>query len=104
MFVNVETYVACDSDRVRKFVDNKLRNKLLDSDGGSMPIPMLYGPSAFGTQFCVYEYTPEGRSLLSDLVTNTAPRDRWNLDISELEGEARLKEVVGHIRQMVAKL
>lgn len=101
MFLDVETYVACDLDRARKFVDNKLRNRLLDSARGNTLIP---GLSAFCTRFCDYEYTPEGHSLLSDLVTSTAPRDRWNLDFSELEGEARMKEVVGHIKQMVAKL
>lgn len=59
---------------------------------------------AFCTEFCVCEYTPEGRSFLSDLVTDTAPRERWNLDISEPEGETNLKEVIGHIKEMIAKL
>ena len=33
-----------------------------------------------------------------ELVTDTAPKGRWNLDILEPQGKARLKEVVGHIK------
>ena len=38
------------------------------------------------------------------LVTDTAPKERWNLDILEPQGEARLREVVDHIKAMVADL
>lgn len=33
-----------------------------------------------------YEYTHEGRSFLSGVVTDTSPRERRNFDISEPEG------------------
>ncbi|KAI6098295.1 hypothetical protein EDD16DRAFT_1517020 [Pisolithus croceorrhizus] len=99
LFVDVQTHVACDSDRVRKLVDEKMRNKLLDSARDNMLTPVLHGPSAFGTHFRVYEYTAEGRSLPPDHCTDTPPRDAWHLNILDPEGEARLKEVVGHINR-----
>lgn len=43
MFVDVETYVACDLDPAHKLVDDKMRNKLLDSARGNMSIHVLYG-------------------------------------------------------------
>ena len=67
--------------------------------------------SALGTRFCVYEYTVANRLLTPPhivphpkLVTDIAPKERWNLDILEPQGEARLREVVDHVKAMVAGL
>jgi len=88
-----------------------MRERVLDFTAGSISIPKLYGVSALGTRFCVYEYTPSSRSLTPlridphpDFVTDTAPKERWNLDFLEPQGEDRLKEVVRHIKEMVARL
>lgn len=108
-FIELKTHVAYDTDS--KAADDQTRDRVLDFTAGSIPIPKLYGLSALGTRFCVYEYTVANRSLTPtrivphpELATDTAPKERWNLDILEPQGEARLKEVVGHIKAMVADL
>jgi len=111
LFIEVKPYVAYDSDSSRKGADDQMRERVLDFTAGSIPIPTLYGISALGTRFCVYEYTPASRSLTPlrivpdpQFVTDTAPKERWDLDFLEMRGEARLKEVVRHIKEMVAHL
>jgi hypothetical protein len=113
LFIEVKPYVAYDSDSSRKAADDQMRERILDSDftAGSIHIPKLYGISALGTRFCVYEYTPASRSLTPlriaphpHPVTDTAPKERWDLDFLEPQGEARLKEVVRHIKEMVVDL
>ena len=98
--------LAYDLDSSRKAADEQMRERVLDFTAAStsISIPKLYGISALGTWFCVYEYTPLSRSLTPlridsqpDFVTDTAPKERWNLDFLEPQGEARLKQVVRHI-------
>lgn len=109
LFIELKTHVAYDTDS--KAADDQMRDRVLDFTAGSIPISKLYGLSALGTRFCVYEYTVANRSLTPtrivphpELATDTASKERWNLDILEPQGEARLKEVVGHIKAMVADL
>ncbi|KAI6045463.1 hypothetical protein EDC04DRAFT_2598768 [Pisolithus marmoratus] len=82
---------------------------LVSSGKYSMSLPTLYGISTLGTQICVYKYTDHNRTLTlkhimhnPKFVNDTAPMDRWSLDIMELEGEARMQEIVAHIQAMVA--
>jgi hypothetical protein len=109
-FIEVKSYGAYDLDSSRKAADDQIRERVLDFTAGCS-FPKLYGISALGTRFCVYEYTPTSRSLTplridphSHLVTDTAPKERWDLDFLEPQGEARLKEVVRDIKYMVANL
>ena len=88
-----------------------MRDRFVDLTSGNLPIPKLYGLSALGTRFCVYEYifedcmlTPPSIAPHSYLVTDTAPRERWHHDIFEAQGEARLRELVRDIKAMVADL
>lgn len=111
LFIELKTYVAYDTDSARKGADDQMRDRVLDFTAGNIPIPTLYGLSALGTRICVYEYTTATGTLTPprivphpEIVTVTAPKERWNLDILEPQGEARLKEVVGHIKAMVADL
>ncbi|KAI6039463.1 hypothetical protein EDC04DRAFT_3140889 [Pisolithus marmoratus] len=111
LFVEIKNYIAHDDAVTREQADEQMRLKFLDFVEGSMPIPKLYGISALGTQICVYEYTAEDHTLTPErilphppFVTDIAPKERWNLDIMEPEGETRLKEVVSHIREMVSEL
>ena len=64
-----------------------------------------------GTQFSVHEYTSGTRSLTPPrilphpvIVNDTAPQERWNYDVMELEGEARFMEIVTEIKKMAADL
>ncbi|KAI6039464.1 hypothetical protein EDC04DRAFT_1726536 [Pisolithus marmoratus] len=111
LFMDARTYIEYNTPSIRKQADDQMRHRLLDFIEGTVPIPKLYGISAFGTRICVYEYTTEDRTLTPAciiphplIVTDTAPKERWNLDILGQEGEARLKEVVAHIKEMVSEL
>ncbi|KIL57874.1 hypothetical protein M378DRAFT_87324 [Amanita muscaria Koide BX008] len=111
LFLEMNNDVAYDSDDARKAADNQLRG-FFEVLGGCIPIPKLYSISALGTRICIYEYTVASRSLTplpttppnTEVVADVAPKERWNLDIMEPQGEARLREIVGDIKAMVADL
>jgi len=109
-FVQVKSYLAYDNDSDREQADEQMRRKFLECRSASLPIPStLYGLSALGTRLCIYEYTVETRTLTPpriipgdpELLTDTAPQERWNLELFEPQGEARLKRVVDRIKEMV---
>ena len=111
VFIEVKLLLAYDLDSSRKAADDQMRERVLDFTEASISIPKLYGMSALETRFCVYEFTPSSRSLTPlridshpDFVTDVAPKERWNLDFLEPQGEARLKQVVRHMKEMVAGL
>jgi len=110
-FVEPKTCLACKKDTMRIQADNQMRERFIDFCLESNPIPTLYGLSAFGTRFCVYEYdiardilTPEHISRHKKLFTDAAPEKWWDLDVLEPQGEDRLKEIVDQIKVMAAKL
>ncbi|KAG0643703.1 hypothetical protein HOY80DRAFT_1133609 [Tuber brumale] len=74
-------------------------------------IGTLYGASAMGTKICLYKLNRASRQLSPtvvpsnpELVTDTAPMGRWNVDIMTLEGEEELCEVVQQIKEMSCRL
>ncbi|KAF8429911.1 hypothetical protein BGX38DRAFT_1232645 [Terfezia claveryi] len=74
-------------------------------------VDILYGVSAIGTRFCVYQVNAasgyiEPEAIPEDpiRVTDTAPAARWDLDVMTVEGRKRLLEVVGHIKTMCEQL
>ena len=88
--------------RAKKWTTRYARGFLNFTDA-SIPIPKLHGISALGTRFCVYECsTPLRRSLTPlridpppDFVTDTAPKERWNLRTAgRSQIETTLKEMV----------
>lgn len=111
LFIEVKPNIAYVSDSSRKAADVQMHERILEFTAGSIPIPKLYGISALGTRFCVYEYNPASRSLTPrridpdpHLVTDIAPKERWDFDFMELQGEVRLKIVVRRIKEMVTDL
>ena len=79
---------------------DQIRKRVSQLYGGNYPHPQLFGISALGTRFCVYEYsTPLGRShRVLTLNPTLLPTLRLRRDgILEPQGEARLKQVVRHI-------
>jgi len=110
-FIQVMPHFAYDSNYLRRVADNQMCERFLDLIARGTPIPEFYGISALGTQFCVYEYipashhpTPLGLVPHPHFITNTIPKEKWDLDILEPQGEARLKEVVHHIKEMVVDI
>lgn len=74
-------------------------------------IPKLYGISALGTRLSVYEFTRATRELtphaiLADpnVLTDVAPKARWKYGLFEEEGEAKVREIVAEVKDMVLNL
>ena len=73
------------------------------------PIPTLHAISAAGTALCFYrKHRNKATEPLvpghSTLETDCAPRERWDCDILEDEGEQRFKAVVEEIKRACAQL
>jgi len=108
-FIDVKTYLAFDHTPSRREADDQMRNMFLDFS--SLPLPKVYGISALGTRFSVYEYHSDTRILTPelilpdlDVVSDIAPQDRWNYDVMTPEGEAKFKQIAGEIKKMAAAL
>lgn len=92
----------------REESDLRFRRRLRDLVG-ICPLSKLRGVSAIGTKLCFYTaddrtITPP-RIVADDQFTiDTAPRERWDCDVLEAEGAARLKAVVHEIQQACAQL
>ncbi|KAG0638021.1 hypothetical protein HOY80DRAFT_1016582 [Tuber brumale] len=75
-------------------------------------IGTLYGASAMGTKICIYKLDRTSRRLTPpiiipsnpELVNDTAPMDRWNIDLLTPEGEEQFREAVQHIKKMSTQL
>lgn len=92
----------------REEADLQIRRRLRDLVG-ICPLSKLHAVSAIGTKLCFY--TAEDRAItppriVADdrLTIDTAPRERWDCDVLEAEGAARLKAVVHEIQQACAQL
>ena len=90
LFIDIRTFLALNHGPSRAAADSQMRERFLDFCSGSLPQSKLIGISAMGTRFAVYEYTPQDRHLVPscimphpDIVTDTAPKERWNYDIME---------------------
>jgi len=75
----------------------------------------LYGASAIETKICIYKLDMASRQVFPtvissdiELVTNTAPRDCWNIDITTVtpkgEEDSELSRVVQQIKEMSCQL
>jgi hypothetical protein len=107
-FLGAKTYVALNHAPSRKEADDVMRDRFLYFSD-HVPLRKLYGISALGIRFSVYEYHSDTRMLIrwrilpdSDVVNDTAPQERWNYDVTTPEGEAKLKQIVGEIKEMAA--
>jgi hypothetical protein len=87
-----------------------MRDRFLEF-ASHLALPKLYGISALGTHFSVYEYHPQTRRLTSrrilphpDILNDIAPQERWNYDVMQ-PGEAKLRQLVSaEIKKMAAAL
>ena len=77
------------------------------------PLPTLNGISAMGTALCFYSLDtknqnaairPLGIAQYSIQISDTAPKDRWYLDVLTVEGETKFRTVVEEIKQACANL
>ncbi|EMD39081.1 hypothetical protein CERSUDRAFT_133902 [Gelatoporia subvermispora B] len=72
------------------------------------PLPTLFRLSAFGTRMCFYyRNIGDGPAVIKpqcipwnpDIVTDTAPKERWDYDILHPDGEEKLREIVNMIQE-----
>ncbi|KAF8529671.1 hypothetical protein BU17DRAFT_36489 [Hysterangium stoloniferum] len=90
----------------RASADEQMRQRFKDLRD-EVSTPTLYGISALGTKLCVYTYKSQSRIVIPPeikddpvVLNDTAPANRWDLDVMEFEGEQRIREIVGHIKIM----
>jgi len=74
-------------------------------------IGTLYGVSTIGTKIYMYKLdrvscrlSPAVIPRNPELATDTAPIDRWNVDIMTLEGEEKLCRIVQQIKEISCQL
>jgi hypothetical protein len=80
------------------------------------PLPVLYGISAIGTKLCFYEFAKVPRRLTPrrltpqripsdpEFTTDVAPRERWDCDVLEANGEQRLRALTAQITEACERL
>jgi hypothetical protein len=92
----------------REEADLQIRRRLRDLID-VCPLSKLHAISAIGTRFCFYT-AEAGRAITpprivadDQLTTDTAPLGRWDCDVLEAEGAARLKALVHEIHQACAQ-
>ncbi|KAF8331944.1 uncharacterized protein EI90DRAFT_3145515 [Cantharellus anzutake] len=93
----------------RKAADKEIRDRIIDLID-DCPIPVLFAVHAMGTKLCFFTkrsgqpVQPRAISPGPTYGTNTAPRERWEYDILEEEGELKFREMVEEIKQACAAL
>lgn len=110
-FVEIKPYVHLSEMGTRTKADEQMRERFGFMIETSLVIPKLYGVSAMGTQFSVYEYTKESGVLNPELIerdpkrmNDTAPKERWSHDLLEESGEERLRALVNEVKAMCANI
>ena len=110
-FIEINTSLAVDDMSLRTEADDQMRKRFAQFASGSLPTPRLFGLSAMGTQFSVYELTTATNQLLPGrtvpnpmFITDMAPRAWWNYDLLTAAGEAKIRELVADVKQMAVDL
>lgn len=94
----------------RAIADREMRGRFARLVG-DLKIPRLYGLSAVGPRFAVYEYTvatgvldPELEAIAKhsrlDIGDDVAPAARWEYDLFEPRGEGKMREIVREVKEM----
>ncbi|PUU73483.1 hypothetical protein B9Z19DRAFT_1004379 [Tuber borchii] len=104
-FVEIKASSHIEQISTRADADKQMRERI-NSMFDSVKIDTLYGISALGTRLCVYktqresgDIEPQGIADNLLRVTDTAPLERWNLNLLDGEGEKRVREIVAHIKE-----
>jgi len=107
LFIEVKPYVHLHEIGTRGKADNQMRERFRDLVGPNLPVPKLYGISAMGTCFSVYEYTKETSRLTPpmiardpDIINDVAPQARWNYELLEPVGEVKFRSIVAEVKAM----
>jgi len=109
-FMEIKASSHIERISTRADADKQMRERI-NTIFDSVKIDTLYGISALGTRLCVYktqresgDIEPQGIVENPLRVTDTAPLERWNINLLEPEGERRVREIVAHINEMCPEL
>lgn len=104
-FVKVKPGVAMRLLSARAAADEQMRGRIEELFDQSPS--EIHGVSALGQKLCFYCYdkhtqtlTPQRIPRHPDIVTNTAPADRWDTDIITDEGFDRFMDIVEHVKTL----
>ena len=90
-----------NSTRMR--ADRQMRERFLDMLQ-DIRIPKLIGLSAIGTKICIYSWDKGSDKVSPEAVleggVESAPEDRWSLDLLSIEGEKEIRRVVADVKSM----
>ena len=110
-FVEIKPFVHLDDISTREKADQQMRDHFISIIDRNLVIPKLYGISAMGSRFSVYEYAKETNILLPPsiardalFVTDVAPADRWNYELLKENGELKLKRLVASVKEMYEEI
>lgn len=90
----------------REAADKHIRRRFMDLSERAL-LPVLHGTIAMGTKLCFYEFrgpdlasiTPRRVTSNTEIPADVVPRDWWDCDILEAEGEERLRSLVAQITE-----
>ena len=109
-FVGAKPSGHIDNILPRRSADEQMRKRFLDLLG-RLEVPILYGVSALGSKVCYYTYDEGSRRVSPKVIKNeqklvidTAPADRWSLDIMTPDRGKKLREVLNHVKAVCAQL
>ena len=109
-FIEVKPRASIALDSKRKQADDQMRERFRDLRP-NIVTPRLSGISAFGTQIAFYEYVAATKTLTPRAFTpdptfldDMAPADRWNYDLLEADGTARMRQVAQDVIAMCQAL
>lgn len=96
-----------NSNDERAFFDRDLRSRFLVL---ASPLPKFHLISAIGTNCCAYTYDHAARSISPSKLPargpdpDPAPRSRWNIDLTTLEGKMALNAYLLEAKEMASSL
>ena len=109
-FIEVKPPSSFHFDSKRKQADEQMRDRFRDLRP-NIVTPRLPAISAFGTRVAFYEYIPATRGVTPPAIAadpmfleDIAPADRWNYDLLEADGIARMRQVAQDVRAMCQAL
>jgi len=105
--ITIKPSVHLHNLAMRERADSQMRDRFRELGCPDLPVAKLYGICAMGTSFAVYEYTQETNRVSPpstprdpDVLNDVAPSARWEYELLEAGGEAKLRSIVAEVKAM----
>ncbi|KIM42642.1 hypothetical protein M413DRAFT_444330 [Hebeloma cylindrosporum] len=111
-FLEIRALSALDSVADREKADLQTRERMVKLVGQS-PLRVLHGVSAMGPYLCFYKYdkdhpelgiTPSISLVEGGASSDTTPRELWNYDVMNEEGENKLRGIAEEVKRACSAL